>query len=91
MVSDGRPTEAVTAMREAIRSWQAAHAHLNTAICRFRLAQLLADEGDIAGAEMELDSASASFDTLSAPLRAKACFEFRDSLARSHSARDVPY
>ncbi|MGD2167745.1 MAG: winged helix-turn-helix domain-containing protein [Gammaproteobacteria bacterium] len=82
-VLDGKLAEAFTAMREAIRSWQAAHAGLNTAICRFRLAQLLADDGDVDGALLELDAAQASFDTLQAPLRARRCSELRSALTRN--------
>lgn len=79
---EGNSNDAVTAMREAIRSWQAARAGLNTAICRFRLSQILAEQGDDAGALLELDSASAAFDALQAPLRAEKCAAFRADLAR---------
>jgi len=80
---DGQQAEAVTAMRASIRSWQAAHAGLNAAICRYRLAELLADDGDVDGALLELDAAQASFETLQAPLRARRCSELRSSLAGS--------
>lgn len=77
---EGRTGEAVTAMREAIRSWQAARAGLRQANCRFRLAQLLADEGDAAGARLELDAAEAAFHALQAPAHVKACARFREAL-----------
>ncbi|HMB73930.1 MAG TPA: hypothetical protein VKQ06_10190, partial [Gammaproteobacteria bacterium] len=80
-VLDGKPLEAITAMREAIRSWQAANANLNQAICRFRLGQLLAGEGDIPGALLEVDAAEAAFGMLHAPKRARMCAEVRRSLA----------
>ncbi len=80
-VLDGHPKQAIRAMREAISSWRAAHADLNQAICRFRLAQLLKDEGDTTGAALEVDAAKASFDALHAPVRARSCAEFRSLLA----------
>jgi DNA-binding winged helix-turn-helix (wHTH) protein len=83
-VLEGKPKEAVRAMRDAIRSWQAARAGINQAICRYRLAQILADAGDISGASLELDAAKSAFDMLHAPLRAETCAEFRSALAENH-------
>ena len=68
-------------MRQAIRSWQGANASLNTAVCRFRLAQILAQDADVAGALLELDLAETAFDALEAPLRARACADLRRGLA----------
>jgi DNA-binding winged helix-turn-helix (wHTH) protein len=83
-VLDGCPKEAVASMRKAIRSWQAAHASLNQANCRLRLAELLAAEGDMAAASLELDAAESSFYALRAPMRLAACSELRGSLTTSH-------
>jgi len=74
---EGQPGEAVACMRDAIRHWQAAHATLNQATCRLRLAQLLADEGDIVGAQLELDTAQSAFETMRAPMRVQACQDLR--------------
>jgi DNA-binding winged helix-turn-helix (wHTH) protein/predicted negative regulator of RcsB-dependent stress response len=80
-VLEGKPDEAIASMRDAIRHWQAARATLNQATCRFRLAQLLADEGEIASALLELDAAQSSFVSMRAPMRVKACDELRNSLS----------
>jgi DNA-binding winged helix-turn-helix (wHTH) protein/ATP/maltotriose-dependent transcriptional regulator MalT len=80
-VLEGRPDEAVASMRDAIRHWQAARATLNQATCRFRLAQLLAEEGDTASALLELDAARSGFESMRAPTRVQACDELRASLA----------
>jgi predicted negative regulator of RcsB-dependent stress response len=80
-VLEGKPDEAIASMRDAIRHWQAARATLNQATCRFRLAQLLADEGEIASALLELDAAQSSFVSMRAPMRVKACDELGNSLS----------
>lgn len=80
-VLEGNPGDAILAMRDAIRHWQAARATLNQAICRFRLAQLLTDEGEIASARLEIDAAQSGFESMLAPTRVKACAELRLSLS----------
>ncbi|MGD8808161.1 MAG: hypothetical protein PVG24_01080, partial [Gammaproteobacteria bacterium] len=79
---EGNTRDAATSLREAIASWQAAKANLNQAACRFRLAQLLADEGDVAGARFELDAAKSCFDVMQAPARAATCAQLGGSLAQ---------
>lgn len=83
-VLDGKPNEAAATMREAVVSWQAAHAGLHVASCRYRLAQLLVEDGDAAGALLELDAAEASYDALGAPMCAKVCAEYRRVLKTHH-------
>jgi len=78
--STGRLREGISAMREAIGSWRAAGAELNQALCRFRLAQLLAAEGDVTAAVLELDVAESSFERLGAAGRSRQCAEFRHSI-----------
>ncbi len=79
-VLEGDTRQAAVSMREAVASWQAANANLNQAACRFRLAQLLADDGDVRGALLELEAAQSCFTAMHAPERAKACARFADSL-----------
>lgn len=77
---EGKPGEAFAALREATRNWQAARAGLHQAACRFRLAQLLAQERDSAGALLELDAAQSVFESMRAPARVEACRALRESL-----------
>lgn len=80
-VLEGDTGEAVSAMRNAIRGWQTARAGLNLAICRLRLAELLADQGDVPGALLELDAAERIFAAASAPSRVEACATLRAQLS----------
>jgi len=71
---------AISHMRDAIRSWQAARAGLHLATCRMRLAELLAAQEDVAGATLELDAAESCFDSREAPARVQECQVLRQSL-----------
>jgi tetratricopeptide (TPR) repeat protein len=83
---EGQTDRAVSSMRDAIRSWQAARAGLNLATCRLRLAQFLAEHGDVGGALLELDAAESCFESGLAPARVRACRELRRSLQKAGSA-----
>jgi len=83
---EGRPDEAVAAMREAIHYWQAARAGLHLASCRLRLAQFLAAEGDVASARLELDAAETGFAAMQAPERVRICRELRGTLSATGGA-----
>ena len=56
-----RRDEAITGFREGVRQWQEIGAPLNSAALRLRLAELLAADGDLDGAELEVGAAEASF------------------------------
>jgi len=77
---EGNLGGAVTIMRETIRSWRAARATLNLANCRFRLAEWLAQQGDVPGAILEVDAAYSCFEAMGAPERLRACERFREAL-----------
>jgi ATP/maltotriose-dependent transcriptional regulator MalT len=57
--AEGNLCEGITAMRDAIDSWRAAGAESNQSSCRFMLAEILAAEGDVTAATLELDTAQA--------------------------------
>jgi DNA-binding winged helix-turn-helix (wHTH) protein/ATP/maltotriose-dependent transcriptional regulator MalT len=84
-----KPDEAVMTMRDAIRHWQSARATLQQATCRLRLAQLLANQGDIAGALLELDAAQSSYEAMLAPRRAETCAQLRESLSGTERERRI--
>jgi len=77
---EGDLDEAVTVMLGAIRKWRAARASLNLANCRFRLAELLAQQGDAPGAILEVDAARSCFEAMGAPGRSRACEALREAL-----------
>ena len=71
---------AVMRMREAVRQWQAVASGLSLAVARLRLAQLLAEDGDVAAAMLELDAARSCFEATDAPARVRECSALRRSL-----------
>jgi len=79
-LAEGRVEPAVAALRRAVTVWQEAGSRINVAHLRLRLAEILAQSGDAAAAELEFASAEKAFEKMGAAPMVARCQSARKAV-----------